>query len=176
MKNWLTIVSREYKTRVRRRVFILSTLLGPVMMVGFIALIVLLTKSQESNSKILVLDSNEILSFQVEDIGQIPSCFECFPEREFLEYRFTTEGLSTEEFLESDYDGILEFDDGILQNSKALLQYETTPSMRVKAAVKRDLTEAVERLRVKLESSLDYETYKRLKVKILSGLINKPIN
>ncbi len=63
MKNWLTIVSRAYKTRVRRRVFILSTLLGPVMMVGFIAIIVLLTKSQESNSKILVVDSNEILSF-----------------------------------------------------------------------------------------------------------------
>ncbi|MEC7654260.1 MAG: ABC transporter permease [Bacteroidota bacterium] len=173
MRNWLTIVGREYKTRVRRRVFILSTLLGPVMMVGFIALIVLLTKSQESNSKILVVDSNEILSFYVEDIGQIPSCFECFPEREFLEYRFTTEGLSTEEFLESDYDGILEFDDGILQNSKALLQYETTPSMRVKAAVKRDLTEAVERLRVKQESSLDYETYKRLKVKI--GLVTQDV-
>ena len=173
MKNWLTIVSREYKTRVRRRAFILSTLLGPVMMVGFIALIVLLTKSQESNSKILVVDSNEILSFYVEDIGQIPSCFECFPEREFLEYRFSTEGLSTEEFIESDYDGILEFDDGILQNSKALLQYETTPSMRVKSAVKRDLTEAVERLRVKQESSLDYETYKRLKVKI--GLVTQDV-
>ena len=43
--------------------------------------------------------------------------------------------------------------------------------MRVKSAVKRDLTEAVERLRVKKESSLDYETYKRLKVKI--GLQNK---
>ena len=108
MRNWLKIVGREYKTRVRRRAFILSTLLGPVMMVGFIALIVLLTKSQESNSKILVVDSNEILSFHVEDKGQIPSCFECFPEREFLEYRFSTEGLSTEEFLESDYDGILE--------------------------------------------------------------------
>ena len=173
MRNWLIIVGREYKTRVRRRAFILSTLLGPVMMVGFIALIVLLTKSQESNSKILVVDSNEILSFHVEDKGQIPSCFECFPEREFLEYRFLTEGLSTEEFLESDYDGILEFDDGILQNSKALLQYETTLSMRVKSAVKRDLTEAVERLRVKKESSLDYETYKRLKVKI--GLVTQDV-
>ena len=109
MRNWLTIVGREYKTRVRRRAFILSTLLGPIMMVGFIALIVLLTKSQESNSKILVVDSNEILSFHVKDIGQIPSCFECFPERDFLEYRFTTEPISEEEFLESDYTGRFEY-------------------------------------------------------------------
>ncbi len=171
--NWLIIVGREYKTRVRRRAFIISTLLGPVLMVGFIAMIVLLSKSQETDSKILVVDSSEVLSFNIDDKGQIPSCFECFPERDYLEYRFTTEALSQEAFLESDYTGMLEFDDGILQNSKALLQYETTPSMRVKSAIKRDLTEAVERLRVKMESDLDYETYKRLKVKI--GLVTQDV-
>ena len=94
------------------------------------------------------------------------------PERDFLEYRFTSEPLSEEEFLASDYTGMLEFDDGILQNAKAL-QYETTPSMRVKSAIKRDLTEAVERLRVKNEENLDYETYKRLKVKI--GLVTQDV-
>ena len=45
--NWLIIVGREYKTRVRRRAFIISTLLGPVLMVGFIAMIVLLSKSDD---------------------------------------------------------------------------------------------------------------------------------
>ncbi len=173
MRNWSIIVWREFKTRVRRKAFILSTLLGPVLMVGFIALIVLLSKSQESDSKILIIDSNEILSYNVEDKGQVPSCWECFPERDFLEYRFTTEAISEDEFLESDYTAMLEFDDGILQNSKALLQYETTPSLRVKSAIKRDLTEAVERLRVKTESDLDYETYKRLKVKI--GLVTQDV-
>ena len=49
MKNWLVIVGREYKTRVRRKAFIISTLLGPVLMVGFIALMVLLSKSQEAD-------------------------------------------------------------------------------------------------------------------------------
>ena len=173
MKNWFIIIGREYKTRVRRKAFIISTLLGPVLMVGFIALMVLLSKSQEADSKILVIDSSEILSYDVEGKGQIPNCLECFPERDYLEYRFTTDGISKEEFLESDYTGMLEFDDGILQNSKALLQYETTPSMRVKSAIKRDLTEAVERLRVKQESDLDYETYKRLKVKI--GLVTQDV-
>ena len=173
MRNWLIIVGREYKTRVRRRAFIISTLLGPVLMVGFIALIVFFAQSQEADSKILVVDSNQILSYQYSDKAQVPSCAECFPERDFLEYRFTSEPLSEEEFLASDYTGMLEFDDGILQNAKALLQYETTPSMRVKSAIKRDLTEAVERLRVKNEANLDYETYKRLKVKI--GLVTQDV-
>jgi len=67
----------------------------------------------------------------------------------------------------------VEFDDGILQSAKALLQYETAAPMRVKAAIIRDLTEAIERLRVKKESSLDYDTYKRLKVQI--GLVTQDI-
>ena len=78
MRNWLIIVGREYKTRVRRRAFIISTLLGPVLMVGFIALIVFFTQSQEADSKILVVDSNQILSYQYSDKAQVPSCAECF--------------------------------------------------------------------------------------------------
>jgi ABC-2 type transport system permease protein len=68
---------------------------------------------------------------------------------------------------------MVEFDDGILQNAKALLQYETASSMRVKSAIKRDLSEAVERIRVKEEAGLDYEMYKRLKVKI--GLVTQDV-
>ena len=60
-----------------------------------------------------------------------------------------------------------------MQSAKAILQYEVAAPMRVTSAIKRDLGEAVERLRVKNESSLDYETYKRLKVKI--GLVTQDI-
>ena len=58
------------------------------------------------------------------------------------------------------------FDDGIMQHAKALLQYEFAAPMKVQSAIKRDLGEAIERLRVKSESKLDYETYKKLKVQI----------
>ena len=61
---------------------------------------------------------------------------------------------------------MVEFDEGILQSSKALLEYETTVPLRVKAALKRDLSEAIEIIRVKEEANLDYETYKKLKVSI----------
>jgi ABC-2 type transport system permease protein len=173
MNKLLIIIGREYKTRVRRRAFIISTLLGPILMVGFIALMVFFTQSSETDAKILVVDSGEVLSYSLPSGDVVPGCTECFPERDFLEYRFTNEAIDAEEFLASDYTAMVEFDDGILQSAKALLQYETAASMRVKSAIKRDLSEAVERIRVKQEAGLDYETYKRLKVKI--GLVTQDV-
>jgi ABC-2 type transport system permease protein len=166
MNKWVIIVGREFKTRVRRKAFIISTLLGPFLMIGLIAGIIYFTVSTETDAKILVVDSSEILSYEVEEGAVVPDCADCFPEREFLEYRFTNERISVEEFLESDFTAMVEFDEGILQSSKALLEYETTAPMRVKAAIKRDLSEAVERIRVNEEANLDYETYKKLKVQI----------
>jgi ABC-2 type transport system permease protein len=142
-------------------------------MVGFIALMVFFTQSTETDAKVLVVDHHELISVELDSNKMVPSCPDCFPERNFLEYRFASEALSTEEFLASDYTLMVEFDDGILQSAKALLQYETAAPMRVKAAIIRDLTEAIERLRVKKESSLDYDTYKRLKVQI--GLVTQDI-
>ena len=34
---WVAMVRREYVTRVRRQVFLVSTVLGPLLMVGFVA-------------------------------------------------------------------------------------------------------------------------------------------
>ncbi|PCJ80968.1 MAG: hypothetical protein COA49_06600 [Bacteroidetes bacterium] len=176
MKRWLLVVGREYKTRVRKRAFIISTLLGPFLMVGLVALMVFIaTSTTESDSKVLVVDHSSILTYSLpgEDDVRLPSCSECFPERDFLEYRFTNTPLTTEEFIESDYTAMLELDDGVLQSAKALLKYEMAASTKVKSALKRDLGEAIERLRVKNESSLDYETYKRLKVRV--GLVTQDI-
>lgn len=173
MNKWLIIVGREYKTRVRRKAFILSTLLGPFLLVGLIAGIVYFTQTSETNAKVLVVDGSEIISYELPSGDLVPDCIDCFPEREFLEYRFAKEAMSTEDFLASDFTAMVEFDDGILQSSKALFHYETAASMRVKSAIKRDLSESVERLRVKEESDLDYSTYKKLKVNI--GLVTKDV-
>ena len=174
MRKWFAIVGREYITRVRRRAFILSTLLGPVLMVGFIALMVVFTQSQERNEKILIIDTVELLSYTHEGKGeQVPYCPDCFPLRDFLEYRFTKEDTITKEgFLASEYTGMIEFDESILQNAKAHLYYVTAQSVNAKSAIKRDLSNAVEKLRVKQELNLEYETYKKLKVDIGLKTIN----
>lgn len=176
MNRWLIVVGREYKTRVRKRAFILSTLLGPFLMVGIVAAIFFLAMSTiEMDSKVLIVDHNNLLTYSMpgEEGMRLPSCPECFPERDFLEYRFASEALDTQEFLESEFTAMVELDDGIMQSAKALLKYESAAPTKVKSAVKRDLGEAIERLRVQNESALDYEAYKKLKVRI--GLVTQNI-
>jgi ABC-2 type transport system permease protein len=176
MNRWIVVVGREFKTRVRKRAFIIATLLGPILMVGAMLIIAFLAeKATQSDSKVLIVDHNNLLTYSLSDREgvRIPSCSECFPERSYLEYRFTNQSLTTEAFMNSDFTAMLELDDGIMQSAKAILQYETAPSMRVTSGIKRDLGEAIERLRVKHESSLDYETYKRLKVSV--GLVTQDI-
>ena len=111
MNRWLIVLGREYKTRVRKRAFIISTLLGPFLMVGVIAAIVFIgLSSTEMNSKVLIVDHNKILTYSMPGEGDIllPSCPECFPERRFLEYRFSSNALDTESFLESEFTAMIE--------------------------------------------------------------------
>jgi hypothetical protein len=118
MNRWLIVVGREYKTRVRKRAFIISTLLGPFLMVGVVAAILFIgLSSTEMNSKVLIVDHNNLLTYNMpgEEEVLLPSCEECFPERNFLEYRFASKVLDTEAFLESDFTAMIELDDGMLR-------------------------------------------------------------
>ena len=54
------IISREYVTRVRKKSFIIMSLLGPLLIVGFILLTAFLTKSDKENYEILVVDESHL--------------------------------------------------------------------------------------------------------------------
>ena len=67
MNGWntvLTIVRREYLTRVRRRAFMVATVLGPILTVGLIAGLVLLTQSTEDPVKVWVVDHDGLITVQ----------------------------------------------------------------------------------------------------------------
>ena len=72
MRPWLhplgTIVRREFVTRVRRRAFLVATLLMPLLMVGFVAAIVLMTQSAEEEAKVWVVDHDGLLT-EPTDVG-----------------------------------------------------------------------------------------------------------
>jgi ABC-2 type transport system permease protein len=56
MKKILLIIQREYLTRVRKKSFIVMTLLGPVLMAALVVLPVYLAKNSVSNVNVAVLD------------------------------------------------------------------------------------------------------------------------
>lgn len=58
MKNIFLITKREYLTQVKKKSFIILTLLGPILMIGFGLLIAFMFKANESSSTFNVVDKS----------------------------------------------------------------------------------------------------------------------
>lgn len=158
------VIMREWKTRVLKRSFLLSTLLTPLLGVGFIALTVMLTKGTESHHKVLVEDAPGLITRLDQASGQwVPRCPGCFPERELLEYRFVREAPPDSIWKADGYSALVEFDEAVLQNHSGYLVYAKSPGMQTKRNVERDLSRAMEHARVLGDTELDWEAYQRLK-------------
>lgn len=161
------IIAREYLTRVRRRAFLIGTFVMPVLSVLVIGAIGWMGSRSEGETKVLVVDESGLITKWYE-AGEawVPAHPECFPERSDLVYRFTDEVMPDSVFIASDFDAMIQFDDAIVQHAKAMLYYERSPGLGVQGKIQADLSQAIERFRVKQELALDYETYKRLKTSI----------
>jgi ABC-2 type transport system permease protein len=83
-----------------------------------------------------------------------------------LTYRFATEGLDDETFIASDFDVMVVFDDAVLQHHTAMYYYEHVPGFDLQNHLKTDLSQALERFKVKETQDLDFATYQRLKTQI----------
>jgi len=64
-KTWL-IVKREYISRVRKKTFILSTILTPLLFAGLIAAVVLITVKNVRNERVAVVDPEGFLKSNLE--------------------------------------------------------------------------------------------------------------
>ena len=161
------IIAREYLTRVRRRAFLIGTLLMPVLSALVIGFVGFMASQTEGETKVLVIDRSGLITRWDDGYNAwVPTHPDCFPERTDLTYRFAEEPLADSTFMNSDFDAMVDFDDAIVQHGKAMLYYERSPGVVVQGKIQSDLSQAIERFRVKSELALDYETYKRLKMKV----------
>lgn len=167
MKRLGLIIYREWITRVRRRAFIIGTLLVPVLLAFAVGFGAWMENAEMEDNKVLVVDLSGMITLW-DDTREawLPICPDCFPEREHLEYRFRDTPLNDEAFLESDFSCMVLLDDGILQHGQAKNLYDKSLSISAQSAIERDLSAAIERFKVKEELALDYEVYKRLKTKV----------
>ena len=67
------IIKREYLTRVKKKSFLLMTLLGPLLFAGFFAAIVLLAMPKEEDYDVLIVDDTMVMAegmeaIQIEDL------------------------------------------------------------------------------------------------------------
>ncbi len=155
------IIKREYTTRVKKKSFLLMTILGPILIVGFLVGAIWLGQQEEKNLKILVLDDTYVLSNTL---------------LQSEKYHLTSsqdEGIENiddgKTFLKEhdQYDIFLYLPGNIVSGNTSVgkLFYKEAPSSNVQRHLENIVDGSIERLRLK-ELNISNEDYSRLKNKV----------
>lgn len=116
MNKIILIIQREYLTRVKKKSFIIMTILGPLLLAGLMIVPIWLTMQKPEKQNIEVIDESYIFS-------------DLIPEKEFIHFDYPTITLeqAQEGFYDTDYDAILYVPHNILSGGKAIKIFYKNP-------------------------------------------------
>ena len=158
------IITREYISRVSKKSFLLMTILGPILMVGFMIGAFILGKQDDKELKILLHDDTYLVSRD-------------FKNSENGLYRLTvfdTTGtkdlVAAKDFFKSseDFDLLLYLSEKIVEtndNNAGAIYYKEAPNTKTRMYLEGIVNESIEKLKLK-ELNISRNTYARLKNKV----------
>ena len=131
MNNLGLIISREYNTRVRKKSFLIMTILIPLIFVGFMFGVMYLTTETEEQVKVLVADPGGWCGTEIfeEDATDQPAEFFFYEgyidsaSQIFNDPRFKA------------YDILLSLNEKVPENRRVISFYKKTPSLKVKSYI-----------------------------------------
>lgn len=148
------IIRREYLSRIRKRSFIIMSLLGPIIMAGVIIFAFWSSLEESEDQHILVVDDSYPFFADLTGTSTV---------------RLEVQQLSlakAEALLEaSDYTGILYLPKNILANKSAELIFKKKPSFRVQRQLEERLQQYLEISKLK-EFNVSESDYRRLKAPV----------
>lgn len=153
-KIWL-VIQREYLTRVKKKSFLITTLLVPVIIVGFYAAIIAITISGSTESvKIAVLDKPNLFGGKIEP-GTKDNTVYAFIQNE-------TEKSFREKYKKQGYSSFLYVPEIDYNNpSGIVLHSQSAASISTKGKVERRVNQAIEAKRMQI-AQIDPEKYKAI--------------
>ena len=173
MNKILLIIKREYSSRVRKKSFIVMTILGPLLFAGLMFGAIAVTLSDTTEYDVLVVDPNGVISTIDAPTGKIiPRYPDQFKDESRLRFVFTRDMQSPEAFKEGFYNVMVEVDEMTINDGRCNLFFKKYPPEMVQARIQSGLQESLERFRVTDSLKMDYETYKRVRVKVSFQEIN----
>ncbi len=150
-KIWL-VIKREYLTRVKKKSFIIMTLLGPLLMAGVIALISYLGMTDSSPQNILVVD-------------EMAPIFDNLENGENYTFSYI-DGVSLEDaqdmFKDSDYTSILYIPSNIDKSDRAILYFKSQPSGRTVRSIENKVEKIVEQMKL-AKYNIDPNDYAKIR-------------
>lgn len=152
MKKIPLVIRREYFTRVRKRSFILMTLLGPLLITAFIVLAIWIGMQEREDQKVLVQDEHEIVKGK-------------FKNKDFIEFHYTDREWSDQEFKESPYSLYLVIHEKPMKVNALELYYKEAPSFYAQNYIENEVEEIFEHYKLSV-SDVDPGNYERIKTRI----------
>lgn len=142
------IIKREYLTRVRKKSFIVMTILGPILMAALLFIVFWLGMKENNNHKIMVIDENMGV------LGEIAST-------ETIKFDYQT-NLSLSDakkmFHETNYTGILHIPPDVTKFNAANLFFKKQPSALAIRAIEKSLESVVEELKL-IQNNINKKDY-----------------
>jgi ABC-2 type transport system permease protein len=150
------IIEREYMTRVKRKSFLLTTILVPIVMIGFYAIIIAVAVSGEnSTQKIAVLDDANLFKGVIETSGKDKSSYTFIHNESEQSFKkiYKPEGYSLFLYIPELYG---------TDSSQIKIYSQAAISIFTKADIERKINVAIEKKRLQA-ANIDPDIYKKIK-------------
>ncbi len=158
------IIQREYISRVRKKSFIVMTLLGPVLIAGLMGLGIYLGLSDSSVYNVLVVDLTPNIS--ADSTGTSKALFtNRLKNTDQVKFQYTTQGLSNAEFDSSSYSLMVVLRDDIITVPQAEMVFRKLPSLKARSYIKSQIEKVIENEKLQLYS-IDKSIYDSIRTDI----------
>ncbi len=123
------VIWREYSTKVRNKTFIIMSILGPLLITGFITLAIWIPSAETVEHKVMVIDdSYAIRMHHLKDRDNIKFYY---PELNFEQ--------ASKTFYETDFTCILHIFDNVESGNKVELYYKKSPGFAIQEYIEQQL-------------------------------------
>lgn len=151
MNKTFLIIQREFLSRVKKKSFIIMTILGPVLIAGFISLAIWMTLKEPEMQLALVIDETNILNEELANSDNV-----------IFSYSNDTLPVALEKFEGSAFTSIVYIPHNILSSNSIVIHYKKYPSFNVQRYIANEIEKSLDRYKIKA-FNLDKETYEKIK-------------
>lgn len=156
MRRILIVASREWKERMGKRSFMLMSILGPLIVLGFVYLMMVSGGNSKQHWRVLVTDKYQLLDNKML-AGNDRS----------ITYEFADDYIEIAEFTDGKrfqkYDAMLEVNEAIVSNRISFVFFREEPSVRMHSMLKYNLERRIEEVMVDQTENLSMATYRKIK-------------
>ena len=152
------IIKREYLTRVRKKSFVIMTILGPVLMAALFIVPVWLAMNEEDESNILVIDDSFLFHERMTDTDKIHFVFP--------EVGTRLDSAKSQMVESEDFDAVLYIHEKIMSTPTGIqLIYDKQPGINVIRYIENTLENDIEKFKL-AKSGIDQGTIEAAKTNI----------